>query len=79
MAPVSAITHLAEVSRIEPHADEGKYAVYFKEAAQEIGPVKLDQGEKVSPQAPRYTNREHLLQATLMSELFFSRQCGQHL
>ena len=71
VAPVSAITHLAEVSRIEPHADGGKYALYFKEAAQEIGPVKLDQGGKgLAPQAPRYTNREHLLQATLMSDLF---------
>ena len=71
MAPVSAITHLAEVSRIELHGDEGKYAVYFKEAAQEIGPIKLDQGGKgLAPQAPRYTNREHLLQATLMSDLF---------
>ena len=71
MAPVSAITHLAEVSRIEPHADEGKYAVCFKEAAQAIGPVKLDQGGKrLAPQAPRDTNREHLLQATLMSDLF---------
>ena len=52
VAPVSAITHLAEVSRIEPHADEGKYAVCFKEAAQAIGPVKLDQGKKVSPKHP---------------------------
>ena len=71
MPPVSAIAHLAEVSRIEPHADGGKYAVYFKGAAQEIGPVKLDQrGKRLAPQAPRDTNREHLLQATLMSELF---------
>ena len=71
MAPVSAIAHLAEVSRIEPHADEGKSALYFKGAAQEIGPVKLDQrGKGLAPQTPRDTNREHLLQATLMSELF---------
>ena len=47
------------------------YVVYFKGAVQEIGPVKLDQGGKgLAPQAPRDTNREHLLQVTLMSELF---------
>jgi len=45
---------LAEVSRIEPHADEGKYAVCFKEAAQAIGPVKLDQGKKLAPSTQRY-------------------------
>ena len=64
MPPVSAIAHLAEVSRIEPHADGGKYALYFKDAAQEVGPVKLDQrGKGLAPQTPRDTNREHLLHA----------------
>lgn len=30
VAPVSAITHVAEVERIEKYKDTGKYILYFK-------------------------------------------------
>lgn len=35
-APVSAITHVAEVDRIEKYKDTNKYILYFKEPAKEI-------------------------------------------
>jgi len=69
-APVSAITHWAEVSHIEPHGAEGKYALYFKAAAQQISPINLEGGQH--PQAPRYTNLQRLLQAKSMSQVFSS-------
>jgi hypothetical protein len=37
--PVSAITHYAPVSRIEPYGEGGKYKVVFSEKAKEIGPI----------------------------------------
>ncbi|MGI6321846.1 MAG: hypothetical protein ACOXZO_00780 [Bacteroidales bacterium] len=48
VAPISAITHVAEVSRIEKYKDTNKYIVYFKESAREINPVKLDTKKKGS-------------------------------
>ena len=69
-APVSAITHWAEVSHIEPHGTEGKYALYFKAAAQQISPINLEGGQP--PQSPRYTNLQRLLQAKSMSQVFSS-------
>jgi len=60
-APVSAITHHAEVSKIEKYKDTGKYIVYFKEPAKKIGPIKLTTGKSgTAPQAPRYTTYEKL-------------------
>jgi hypothetical protein len=39
--PVSAITHYAPVSSIEPYGEEGKYKLIFAEAAKPIGPSPL--------------------------------------
>ena len=38
VAPISAVTHIAEVQEIRPWKDTGKYVVILKEPAQEIGP-----------------------------------------
>ena len=57
VAPESAITHIAEVARIEPWKDSGKYALYFKEPARKIGPLPVVTGGRVkAPQASRYTS-----------------------
>jgi hypothetical protein len=71
VAPESAITHIAEVARIEPWKDSGKYALYFKEAARKIGPLKLVSGGKVAaPQASRYTSFARLQKAKTLDDVF---------
>lgn len=70
-APVSAITHIAEVDHIERYKDTNKYILYFKEPAKEIPHIELDKDKKgVAPQASRYTNYARLMSATKLSEVF---------
>ena len=70
-APVSAITHIAEVDRIERYKDTNKYILYFREPAKEIPHIELDKDKKgVAPQASRYTNYARLMSATKLSEVF---------
>lgn len=71
VAPVSAITHMAEIDRIEKYQDSNKYILYFKAAAKEIRHIKMDKDEKnLSPQSPRYTNHKKIEQARNLKELF---------
>lgn len=71
VAPISAITHLAEVAKIEKYKDTNKYIVYFKDPAKEINPVKLDTKKKgTAPQAPRYTTYEKLMKGKVLSDVF---------
>lgn len=70
-APVSAITHVAEVDRIERYKDTNKYILYFKESAKAIPHIELDKDKKgVAPQASRYTSYARLMSATKLSEVF---------
>lgn len=69
--PISAITHYAEVAKIEKYRDTGKYIVYFKDKAKKIKPIKLSGRKKgAAPQAPRYTNFRKLRKAKIISEVF---------
>jgi len=69
--PISAITHYAEVAKIEKYKDTGKYIVYFKEPAKKIGPIKLTTGKSGSaPQGPRYTTYEKLIKAKKLEDIF---------
>jgi predicted DNA binding CopG/RHH family protein len=69
--PISAITHYAEVSKIEKYKDTGKYIVYFKDSAKDIGPIKLTIGKRGKvPQAPRYTTYEKLIKAKKLEDIF---------
>jgi hypothetical protein len=71
VAPVSAITHVADVDRIEQWKDTGKYALYFKEPAEKIRPVKLvPKGRVTAPQASRYTSLARLKKAKSLDEVF---------
>ena len=68
--PVSAITHYAPVSRIEPYGESGKYKLVFSEKARTVGPIAFGDAPKGSMQGPRYTTIDRLRKAKTLSELF---------
>lgn len=67
VAPISAVTHIAEVQEIRPYKDTGKYLVVFKEPAQKVGPIKVKEG-RYAPQGPVYVKRDQLEQATFLED-----------
>jgi len=69
-SPVAVIRNYAEIDRIEPYKDSGKFIVYLKNK-KTIPPIKLDKGKKgVAPQSPRFTTLSKLLKAGKISELW---------
>ncbi len=69
-APISAITHYAEVKSVEPYGVDGKYKLIFKGEPKKLSrEIKNDLGQG-GMQAPRYTDINKLLKAKKMSELF---------
>lgn len=72
-APVAHISHYAEIDKIEPYKDTGKYIVYLKNK-KTIKPIKLGEAKSGdAPQAPRYTTLDHLLKAKKISDLWYWR------
>jgi hypothetical protein len=70
-APVSAITHIASVDRIEPYGEGGKYKLIFSEPAQKLGkPIPFGDSPPGMMQGPKYTNFEKLKIAHKVYELF---------
>lgn len=69
-APVSAITHYAEVDSIESYGDGGKYKLNFKAPAVKIDPIKFGNAKAGSLQSPRYTSLEKMLKVKTVKELF---------
>ena len=70
VAPISAITYIAEVKSIEQYQDTNKYILYFTDKPKKIKPVKLGKHRGKAPQNGRYTSRERLLAARSLDELF---------
>lgn len=68
--PVSAITHLAPVARIEPYGDNGKYQLMFSEPAKAIGPIPYGNAPSGAMQGPRYTTLSKLETAKVVSDIF---------
>ena len=68
--PVSAITHYAPVSQIEPYGESGKYKLVFSEKAKPIGPITFGDAPTGSMQGQRYTTIDRLRKAKTLSDLF---------
>ena len=67
--PVSAITHCAPVSHIEPYGDAGKYKVVFSENAREMGPIPYGDAPSGAMQGPRYTSFAKLQKAKQVTDV----------
>ena len=65
----ASASHIAEIDRIEPYGDEGKYKVIFKSPAQAIGPIPIGSAPQGTMQGPRYTSHKKLLAATSVGDL----------
>jgi hypothetical protein len=67
VAPIGAVTHIAEIAEIRPYKDTGKYVVVFKQPASPVGPIK-PKDTRFSPQGPIYVQRERLLNAKALED-----------
>jgi hypothetical protein len=67
--PVSAVTHVAPVQRIEPYGDAGKYRIVFSQPAAAISPIPFAEAPPGSMQGPRYTSYARLVSARKLVEL----------
>lgn len=71
VAPVSSITYIAEVERIEKYKDTNKYIVYFKEGSlKRIQKVGLGKKKGQAPQAPRYSSYARIEKAATLDDLW---------
>jgi hypothetical protein len=66
VAPISAVTHIAEIKAIRPYKDTGKYEVIFKGPAREIGPIKIKGTAGI--QGPAYVVRADLDSANSLEQ-----------
>lgn len=71
-APISAITHVAEIDSIEPYGDGKKYRVNFASICKTDGIFKVGNRSRVDMLNPRYANYRILAGASDMDELFES-------
>ena len=71
VAPVSGITYLAEVDRIEKYKDTNKYIVFFKSGTvKKIPKVSLGKKKGLAPQGPKYSSYRKILAAKTLDDLW---------
>lgn len=68
-SPVRAITHYAEIIRIENYLDTGRYRIVFSEPNELPTPIALGPEDGLTMQGQKYTSLERLLRARLISDL----------
>jgi hypothetical protein len=69
-SPVSAVTHYAQVARIESYGNEGKYKLIFSEPATILDKQIPLGGSSSQMQRSRYTNFNKLFTSESISDLF---------
>lgn len=70
VAPVSGITHIAEVKSIEQWKDTNKYILYFNKPAEKIKKVGLGKSKGKAPQSPRYSSITIIRNAESLDSVF---------
>lgn len=71
VAPISGITHISEVDRIEKYKDTNKYIIYFKpNTTRKINKVALGNKKGQAPQAPRYSSFDIITNAQSLDDLW---------
>ena len=70
VAPVAAITHIAEIDAIVPYNDTGKYMIKFKGAATAIVPIPRPESSEINMQSSRYALKEKLLAAKNLDQVW---------
>ena len=68
VAPVSAVTHIAEIKDIRPYEASDKYVVNFTAPATPIGPIKPGK-LKYTFQGPTYVQHERLIKAKTLEDV----------
>ena len=70
VAPVGAVTHIAEIASITPYENSGKFLLTFKGPARKIEPIHRPEYSNVSMQSPRYAQRDKLVKAKSLDEIW---------
>lgn len=70
VAPIGAITHIAEIEAIVPYNDTGKYMIKFKGAATAIVPIPRPPFSEVNMQSPRYALRDKVFVAKNLDQVW---------
>ena len=70
VAPVSAVTHVAPIERLEPYGDEGKFKVVFAGPPSPLQRIiPFGNAPSGAMQGVRYTTRSQLLEARTVKDL----------
>ena len=67
VAPISAVTHIAEIQEIRPYKDTGKYLIVFKNPAEKIKKIP-NKNPKYAPQNVVYVKRDVLIKVKYLDE-----------
>ncbi len=70
VAPISAITYIAEVKSIKQWKNTNKYVLYFNSPAKKIRKVGLGKIKGKAPQSPRYSSRQRIMNAQTLDNVF---------
>lgn len=71
VAPISGITHVAEVVRIEKYKDTNKYIVYFRPGSvKKINKISMGKKKGLALQGPRYSSYKALMEAKTLDDLW---------